>query len=140
MGAGDEAVAPARHDGGACRPAPLREFHDTGHRPWRPKADPVSGDDLEYTPMFLLAAPRRRSPVDEPNAEECMPLVVLLHSLLSSLGRHGHGEPPPGVDGSPFDRWDDDSYTYFECAVAELADRDIDISLHDGKALIRVGR
>jgi hypothetical protein len=24
--------------------------------------------------------------------------------------------------------------------VAELADRDIDISLHDGKALIRVGR
>ncbi len=90
--------------------------------------------------MCLLAAPRPHSPVDEPIAEECLPLLVLLHSLLSSLGRHGHGDAPPGVDGSPLDRWDNDSYTYFESAVAELADCDIDISLHDGKALIRVRR
>ena len=90
--------------------------------------------------MCLLAAPRPQSPVDEPIAEECLPLIVLLHSLLSSLGRHGHGEAPPGVDCSPPDRWYDDSYAYFESAVAELADCDIDISLHDGKALIRVGR
>ena len=85
--------------------------------------------------MCLLAAPRPQSPVDEPIAEECLPLVVLLHSLLSSLGRHGHGEAPPGVDGSPPDRWDDDSYTYFESAVAELADCDIDISLHDARPM-----
>jgi hypothetical protein len=44
------------------------------------------------------------------------------------------------VDRSPPDRWDDDSYTYFESAVAELADWDIDISLNAGKVLIRVGR
>jgi hypothetical protein len=90
--------------------------------------------------MCLLAAPRPQSPVDEPSAEECLPLVVLLQSLLSSLGRQGHGEAPPGVDGTPPDRWDDDAYTYFESAVTELADWDIDISLHDGKAMIRVAR
>jgi hypothetical protein len=90
--------------------------------------------------MFLPDAPRRQSPGDETIAEECLPLIVLLRSLLSSLRRHGHGEAPPGVYGSPPDRWDDDSYTYFEYAVAELADWDIDISLHDGKAMIRVAR
>jgi hypothetical protein len=90
--------------------------------------------------MFLPDAPRRQSPVDETIAEECLPLIVLLRSLLSSLGRHGHGEVPPGVYGSPPDRWDDDSYKYFESHVAELADCDIDISLHDGNVLIRVAR
>jgi hypothetical protein len=90
--------------------------------------------------MCLLAAPRPQSPGDEPIAEVRLPLIVLLHRLLSSLGRHGHGEAPPGVDRSPPDRWDDDSYTYFDLAVAELADWDIDISLNSGKVLIRVGR
>jgi hypothetical protein len=67
------------------------------------------------------------------------PLPHLLGCLLSHLERLAAGGGSAEDDGSS-DRWEDEGYVYLEAELPAFDGLDVDISVGEGRAFVRVGR
>ncbi len=68
------------------------------------------------------------------------PVLGPLRDLLTDLSRVRRGDPPSSWTDEPFTIWQDDDYIYLDAILSGLDLSNVDISIYDGKLLIRMGR
>jgi hypothetical protein len=88
---------------------------------------------LPFTQLTILS-------IDDHPPDEYRPMLGLLHHLFDVMEWLGGGGDLHDGGAQQPERWKDDSYVYLESIIPGMSDRDVDISVHDGKILIRVGR
>ncbi len=86
---------------------------------------------------FLMAR-EPAGPDGEPPDADCRSLLSLLGRLLTQIDSSGNAGSTNGSADRPADRWEDDAYIYLEAMLPDIHDRDVDISVHDGKVVIRM--
>lgn len=78
--------------------------------------------------------------VAEPRCERYAALSRLVRHLLAVVERLESGECPPHADCDEPGCWRDETYLYIESTIPDADDRDIDVSVHDGRLMIRLSR
>lgn len=67
-------------------------------------------------------------------------LTEHIRRLVNGLSTIRECQPRNGAADPPSWRWDDDDYIYLEVALEVVPDVDADISITQGRAVIRIGR
>ena len=88
----------------------------------------------------LLSTQSVSFPIDDLPSDAYRALRNLFGRLLRVIDRNESNETHSDRGNHAFDWWGGDGCLYLESLCPDLSERDVDISVHDGKIFIRLER